>query len=506
MFNKIKTYSPKRNKFDLSHERKLSANMGDLVPIMCQEVLPGDSFRVNSELLVRFAPMLAPMMHRVNVFTHFFFVPNRLVWSEWESFITGGADGTAAPVAPYFLGPCQPLAVPRFGLGSLPDYFGLPVTSLTPSANQKKISALPFRAYQTIYNEYYRDQNLSTAVPITKNSGEIDIIADAAELDATLSMRKRSWEHDYFTSALPWSQRGGAVAVPGDGAYYTKQGGTNDGDPAAAGAVTMGAGGILQDSAPDNLRHEVSTLINDLRKANSLQRFLEKMALGGSRYVEQMKTMFGVSSSDARLQRPEYLGGSRSPVVVSEVLSNFQFSGDAEGLPQGNMAGHGIAAGSNHGFKRSFEEHGYVIGILSVLPKTAYQQGLPKHFQRFDRFDYAWPDFAHLGEQEVLTRELYWDMGLPQQGNDSTFGYQARYADYKYQPSTVHGDFRENLAFWHMSRIFTAEPSLNAGFVESDPTTRIFAVEDPALHHLYCQVYNDVSALRPLPYFGTPSL
>lgn len=170
------------------------------------------------------------------------------------------------------------------------------------------------------------------------------------------------------------------------------------------------------------------------------------------------------------------------------------------------MAGHGISASSQHGFKRTFEEHGYVIGIMSVIPKTAYQQSLQKHFQRFDKFDYAWPDFAHLGEQEVKTKELYWDPSSVTPQGDQTFGYQSRYAEYKYHQSTVHGDFRENLAFWTMSRIFTAEPQLNENFVMSDPTTRIFAVTDPSLHHLYVQVYNDVSALRCLPYYGTPSL
>ncbi|WNK13931.1 MAG: major capsid protein [Microvirus sp.] len=506
MFSKIKQYSPKRNKFDLTHERKMSMNMGNLVPVLVQEVLPGDSIRCNTELLIRFAPMLAPVMHRINVYTHFFFVPNRLVWSEWENFITGGVSGTDAPVSPYVMAPVS-LQTGQMGLGSLADYMGLPVTSAYSSANVQKISAIPFRAYQQIYNDYYRDQNLSQPVPITKNSGEITIL-NVAEINATFNIRQRAWEKDYFTSALPTAQRGGAVAVPVQNSTTASNVIKNtDGTPVADGALSS-LGGILSPTGGGYARidNNESTLINDLRKANALQRFLEKMNLGGSRYVEQMLTMFGVRSSDQRLQRAEYLGGGRSPVVISEVLSNFQFSGDAEGLPQGNMAGHGISASSDHGFSRSFEEHGYVIGIMSVLPKPSYQQSLPKHFQRFDKFDYAWPDFAHLGEQEVKTKELYWDPSAPQPNVESTFGYQSRYADYKYQASTVHGDMRENLAFWGMQRIFASEPALNESFVTSDPTTRIFAVTDPTLHHLYIQLVNNVSALRALPYYGTPSL
>lgn len=508
MFNKVKISAPSKSKFDLSHERKLSMNMGDLVPIMVQEILPGDNFRVNTEMLMRFAPMLAPIMHRVNAFTHYFFVPNRLVWSEWEPFITGGKEGTSAPLAPFFYAPTS-LQPGQQGLGSLADYLGLPVTTEYSNQNQQKISAIPFRAYQQIYNDYYRDQNLSDPVPITKNSGEIRI-DQVAEINATCNLRKRAWEKDYFTSALPNAQRGGAVGVPmtpdRTNATYAVNATTNATVPNQTGLMT-GSGGELQ-GAPANvaLRLETnsSTLINDLRKATSLQRFLEKMNIGGARYVEQMLSMFGVRSSDQRLQRAEYLGGGRAPVVILEVLSTYDGTA-ADNYPQGHMSGHGISASSQHGFSRSFEEHGYVIGILSVIPKCAYQQNLPKHFQRFDKFDYAWPDFAHLGEQEIKTKELYWDPAAATPQGETTFGYQSRYAEYKFHSSTVHGDFRESLAYWAMQRIFAAEPQLNENFVMSDPTSRIFAVTDPAQHHLYVQLYNDVSALRPLPYYGTPS-
>lgn len=487
-------------------------NMGQLVPICCQEILPGDSFRWRTEMLIRFAPMLAPVMHRVNAKTEFFFVPNRLVWDEWELFITGGKTGqpSPAPMVPQIAIPqnVEGMTLEQLcGLGSLVDYMGLPVTSEPTNWHPQSISLLPFRAYQLIYNEYYRDQNLSDPVGITKRSG---LIADAAEIIATMSMRNRSWEKDYFTSALPNAQRGGSVGVPGVTALQQAVVRDSAGNPQDAGPLATNALGGLTGGAgasPTFIDQTISTMIQDLRKANALQRFLEKMNLSGARYVEQLRAMFGVSSSDQRLQRPEFLGSGRSPVVVSEVLSNFQFSGDPEGLPQGNMAGHGISVGSDHGFSRTFEEHGYVIGLLSVVPKTAYQQGLPRHFQRFDKFDYAWPDFAHLGEQEVKSKELYWQMGGGSAGPDEeTFGYQSRYAEYKFGLSSVHGDFRENLAYWTMGRIFDSAPVLNEQFVTADPTTRIFAVTEPTLHHLYCQVYNDVSALRPLPYYGTPNL
>lgn len=235
-----------------------------------------------------------------------------------------------------------------------------------------------------------------------------------------------------------------------------------------------------------------------------VQKWLEKNARGGYRYIEMILKHFGVMSSDSRLQRPEFLGGKASPVVISEVLSTFQFSGDASGQPQGNMAGHGIAASSGLGWSRKFEEHGYVISILRVLPRTCYQQGIPKQFMRFDKFDYPWPTFANLGEQEVKQSEIYADYGLPQDTPDATFGYQERYAECKYGFNTVHGDFRDSLAYWHEGRIFASAPALNEAFVEADPSHRIFAVEDEMVHKLYFQVYHKVDALRPLPFFGTP--
>lgn len=516
IFNKQQFRRVKKNKFDLSHEKKLTMNMGDLVPILCEEVLPGDSFRVNSECLIRFAPLLAPVMHRVNVFTHYFFVPNRLVWDEWKDFITGGKDGLAAPLHPRASWPLDTLT----GKGSLGDYLcNLPDWELAdgPATSNTFVNALPFRAYQLIYNEFYRDQTLTPEVDFSHGSGD----SDGIDLNKILQLRKRSWEKDYFTTCLPFAQRGGAVSAPGDVGYLPNSRvfnaddtaadvntlvGTNgaDGSKMMVGKTDAITGGEL--GRIENIEN-VSTQISELRKAFRLQEWLERNARAGGRYVEQLLAHWGVISSDARLQRPEYLGGAKTPVVMSEVLSNFQFSGDAEGQPQGHMAGHGISVGSYNGFKRRFEEHGFVIGIMSVIPRTAYQNQIMRSWTREDKFDYAWPEFANIGEQAVLNKEVYFNPLEPDPlAQNNTFGYQSRYAEYKYRPTTVHGDFRGNLAYWHDGRIFAAPPVLNQSFVESDPSQRIFAVTDPAVHKLYVQIHHAFSAIRPLPYFSNPGL
>jgi len=493
----------------------MSMNMGPLYPIMTQETLPGDSFRVNSEIMMRLSPMIAPMLHRVNVYTHYFFVPLRLVWNEWESFITGGKDGDEFPVSPFIYMDSE--NSPYFQKKSLADYMGLPIPPTTVTQGFK-VSALPFRAYQTIWNEYFRDQNLTNPTAFGTGSGEI---TDLAEMVRLVSLRKRAWEKDYFTSALPWSQRGPEVELPATVEYKDPSALTRSGDLGLPASGSLHAGADLGDgyrrldSADTQglILENIDSLgltINDLRRSNKLQEWLERQARGGARLTETILSHFGVRSSDQRLQRPEYLGGGRTPITVSEVLQNSTSgyeSSPTSLTPQGNMAGHGIAVGNSNRFKRRFEEHGYVIGLLSVLPKTAYQDGIHKMWTREDKFDYFWPEFAHLGEQEVLNQEIYADFNeaTPAQGQD-TFGYQSRGAEYKYGVSTVHGDFRDDLAFWHMGRQFTSKPALNASFVESDPTTRIFAITDEEEDKIYAQIYNNISALRPMPYFGTPRL
>lgn len=514
IFNSVAVRKPAYNLFDLSHDKKLSCRQGELVPIFIQDVLPGDKFQVESETLVRLAPMIAPVMHRMNVWVHFFFVPNRLVWDEWQDFITGGTDGTLQPVAPR-MELNNVTKVQLGGLTSLGDYMGVPAfdNSVTVT-NNVQISALPFRAYQLIWNEYYRDQTLQDPIDFSKASG----VLSNAETNLISTMRRRCWEKDYFTSALPFAQRGPEMTLPfeatvtykdpEDPQAYLDQAGiatAPPGDVIVAGGGTLeSTGGVGPKISIQNIESidSAAITVNELRRVVRLQEWLEANATGGGRYVEQMWVHFGVRSSDARLQRPEYLGGGMNAVSVSEVLA----TAESAAGPQGNMAGHGISYGRTNRFRRRFEEHGYVIGLMSILPKTAYQQGIPRHLARFDKFDYAWPKLAQIGEQEIKSKEIWYDPAESPSTNEETFGYQSRYVEYKQTPSTVHGYFRDSLAFWHMGRIFEERPLLNEEFVEANPTNRIFAVAEADDQNLWVHIYNNCRAIRPLPYFGTPTL
>ena len=554
IFNSIRMKRPRRNAFNLSYESKLTLNMGELVPIMCMPVVPGDKFRVKTESLVRLAPLVAPMMHRVNVFTHYFFVPNRLVWNQWEDFITKGVDGEDVPIFPKItLGQSTAaflLNQGYFNDSTLWDYLGLPsiksigsTNGRSPSPNsvavpdQFQVSALPFRAYQMIYNEYYRDQNLTDEIAISLDSGNI---SDQNSLVDLLSLRRRAWEKDYFTSALPWLQRGPEVTVPVQGAggsmdvVYERQTSARQlwkdssgrdfvngtayesiysvQDPERldeAVLIARGTGGAANNRSPEldpngTLKVNVDEMginINDLRTSNALQRWFERNARGGSRYIEQILSHFGVRSSDARLQRPQFLGGGRMPISVSEVL---QTSSTDETSPQANMAGHGISAGINNGFKHYFEEHGYIIGIMSITPRSGYQQGVPRDFTKFDNMDFYFPEFAHLSEQEIKNQELF--VTNDNSYNEGTFGYTPRYAEYKYHQSEAHGDFRGNLSFWHLNRIFEDRPNLNTTFVECNPSNRVFATSETEDDKFWVQMYQDIRALRLMPKYGTPML
>lgn len=523
-FTSVELRKPQQSRFDLSHERKLSTRIGRLTPVFISEAIPNDTFFLRSEVMLRLAPLIAPIMHRVDVFIHFFYVPNRLLWKDWEPFITGGREGTETPPIPPYaqFNTILDRAMNHLDKGSLADYMGIPNIPDSASATwgTRRLDLLPFAAFYKIWYDYYRDRNFvadTTVLPLSSGAVVVN-----NTINALFSTRNRSWQHDYFTSALPWTQRGAEVLMPLDGSgsvtYLATSGVVQSGGGPAAGALDANSG-LLEDatggarieniSAVDITTSDVS--INDLRRAVRLQEWLERNALAGSRYNESILAHFGRRTSDARLQRAEYIGGGKLPVKISEVVTTaWSQDGDTNDVPPANMSGHGLGFGTAKLRKQyNCEEHGFIIGIMSVMPKTAYMQGIPRMFTNRQTFlDYPWPSFAHLGEQEVYNSEIYLDpTSWPIPGTEQPlFGYQSRYADWKYMQSTVHGDFRTGLDFWHLARKFSSQPVLGATFNTFEDTLqdRIFAVAE--VDTLWCYIYNNVKVRRSLPYFGTPML
>lgn len=495
-----------RNVFDLSHDLKMACNWGDLVPVMNLAVIPGDKMTIGCESLIRLAPMVNPVMHRMDAFVHYFFVPNRLIWQSWEKYITNTPVLGALPAHPFIH-----VAQDNWVKGGVLDYMGisepLPSTALA-------INALPLAAYQLIYNEYYRDQNLSTPSAYMLADGN-----NTANVDLR-AMRKRAWEHDYYTAALPFAQKGAAVDIPignfndvdvkihrpgelDNAAYWDAT------DIPGGGTNSVGAEYGIKDEDPidvgylyaetSNLQPE-STSINDLRRAFRLQEWLEKAARGGSRYVENILSFFGVRSQDMRLQRPEYITGTKTPISISEVLNTT----GTEDAPQGNMAGHGIAVNTGKYGTYVAKEHGFIIGIMSIRPRTAYSQAIDKEWLKINSpFEYYWPQFANIGEQEVLSKEVFpFQTGTL---GDRVFGYVPRYSEYKFKQSRVAGDFRDTLDSWHLARNFATAPALNQEFIECNPDERIFAVQDEEVQKFWCHVLHKIKAVRSMPKYGTPS-
>ncbi|QXN74993.1 major capsid protein [Microvirus mar2] len=536
VFNSIRKPRVKYSNFDLTHERIFSAGMGNLVPICCQEIVAGDTFKNNTELLIRFAPLLAPIMHRIDVYTHFFFVPNRLIWKEWEDFITGGEDGNEDILPPMYLWSSSTDNWQAFfANGNLADYLGIPQPKFSHATNTVSISALPFRAYLKIYNDFYRDQNLEEEVHINDQGGIWLPSQEGCESYSDLiNLKHRAWTKDYFSSALPFAQRGEDVHVPLDidiafkpgSQRYVRESGqpfpVQTGDPNqtvlknihtnSSGAVIAGLGKVSSSGTESETKaaldvsqtlraSEGSLTIRALRRMFALQRFQENNATGGSRYIEQLLARFGVVSDDARLQRAEYLGGGKQPVVISDTPQTS--STITEGTDKsvlGQLAGQGISAGKTHQFTKRFKEHGWLLGIMSVVPKPVYMQGLPRQFSRMTRYEYLTPEFAGIGEQEVKNKELFFTNA---DDADGTFGYQGRYNEYRYVPSTVHGSFRGNLDFWHLARKFANQPRLNSDFVHMDPNdfSRIFAVSSLTNEQMYVQLINHMTARRALPKY-----
>jgi hypothetical protein len=506
----INAYEPQYANFDLSYEYKGSGNFGWLMPVFFKDVIPGDTFHVNTEVMVRFAPLLAPIMHRVNVYMHYFEVPNRIIWDQWESFITGGDDGTSSETFPTV----NLTSTNQMNKNNLADFFGLPVQQGALTNGLTGISKLPFAAYFKIWDEYYRDQNLQTPV-FDETANE-----DAASLgagDIAVKPYKRAWEKDYFTSALPNLQKNTASSVAvtvSENITYLSQA-TTVGTATSTGLYTNASKQIRDDLDTlavgidniDNLGLTATVDINDLRLAARLQEWWERRSRGGSRYVEMIKSEFSITPSDRRLMRPRYLGGGKQQVVISEVM---QTSEDGT-TPLGEMAGHGIAVGGNNSFDAFFEEYGIVLGIMSIMPRAAYTQRVDRYWFQDDRFDFPFPAFAHLGEQPVYNKEVYYDASTSGDDPDGTFGYQQRYAQYKQSISMITGDFRDDLAHWHLGRIFTAEPSLNEDFIQLDHedegiSSRAFATQNLGDNDIWFQLYHQVHARRPLPYFSNPNL
>lgn len=542
--------------------------MGKLYPIICKEMLPGDRFRVRTDSLVRTMPLSSPAFGRLRMYIHYFFVPNRLVWDNWEDFITGGESGEDTHVPPYVQwsdlvgGDFQSRSksdsagnwtyTPEDGLVAA---FGLPAQPYAGSnvveagvangiSTTTPISALPFRGYRLIWNEYYRDQNVDDELPIaTDKDGKylIDGIGDAAFKESIFGdLLSRRWLKDYFTSALPTPQRGPDVQLPivGEGGTIQADGplklmiqNQGTGSPTTTSSVfapdlnvglgnTTGIGisSSVNDQFPIEKDHTdlmyasglttaggsvVAATINDLRRAIALQRFYEISARAGSRYIETIMGHFHVRSSDARLQRPEYLGGGVTDINIGEVLQTSATDGTS---PQGNMAGRGFGVGRSNQCTYRAEEHGYLFGIMSIIPEPYYYQGIDKDWTRLSRVDYYWPSFAHLGEQEIDKSELC--VGTSDGETDTfgkLFGYAPRYAEYKFSKNIITGLLRGSLANWTFARKIS-DPNLNAAFLEIPQVNNPFAVQDEETDKFIIWFSNDIRALRPMPFFGTPSI
>jgi len=534
-FASVQLRKPQRSEFDLSHDKRLTTRMGRLTPILCLEAVPSDSFRGSSEVLLRLAPLLAPIYDQIELFVHFFFVPNRLLWEDWEEFITGGRlgvgiDPAVAPIPPFYDIGARLAADPAiFAKSSLADYLGVPgflsIDSTVANWDDRTIDAIPFLAYQLIWFEYYRDRNFVA-------DSTVNFPVPSVELGgSTLVLRTRNYLHDYFTSALPFTQRGEEVLIPMEGEVtYLQQSRVVRADtgalldnndlvlttqnsptfpPGSLGAQnTANTDGVASRIENIDTIGNISTTINDFRAAYALQVWLERNAIGGSRYTESTQAHFGVKPQDSRLQRPEYIGGGRIPVRISEVVSTAWSNDGTAEVPQANMAGHGVTYGNTNQFNYFCTEHGIIMGIASIMNPPSYQQGLPRMFRRRSFLDYPWPTFAKLGEQQVNDHEIYCTpASLLEDGDGEVplFGYQSRYADWKYMCSGNHGEFKDGLLFWTLTRIFSSAPTLSKEFNEFDDDTqdRIFAVADVDNFWLY--VHNRVSVRRPLPYFGTPN-
>ncbi len=545
-----------RSTFDRSASVKTSFNAGDIVPFFLEEVLPGDTFNVKSSKVVRMQTLLTPMMDNVYLDTYYFFVPNRLVWKHWKQFNGENTESAWIPETTYEVPQITSPAGTGWSVGTIADYFGIPT-----GIPNLSVSALPFRAYALIMNEWFRDQNLSDPLVVPDDDATVagvntgTFVSDVAKGGKPYTAAKY---HDYFTSCLPSPQKGPDVTIPvaaggslpvvgngvtlgltdGDAKFgfgflsssgHTYPGSRSDFGKSVGSTLTPYASGdavtsnktlgvLTQDQLGSDLSKSgliaiqsgdvVGASINQLRMAFQIQKLYERDARGGSRYIEILKSHFGVTSPDARLQRPEYLGGNRVPININQVIQQ-SGTGSGSSTPQGTVVGMSQTTDSHADFIKSFTEHGFIIGVMVARYDHTYQQGLDRMWSRKDRFDYYWPVFANIGEQAVKNKEIY------AQGNaedDEVFGYQEAWADYRYKPNRVTGEMRsaytQSLDVWHLADDYSKRPSLSDSWIREDKTNidRVLAVNSSVSNQFFADIYVQNRATRPIPMYSVPGL